>query len=370
VVSRSPDVVIIGAGIIGSSIAYALSRATTLRVVVIDRGTPGCEASSAAAGVLAVGSARARRGVLLDLRRRSACMFPDLVSALEDESGRDLGYERGGILSLAFTETETAALHDLVAHRTGQGFRCELLDRTAVRALEPAISPQVCAGALFADDCTIDNTQFVLATVDAARNRGVEFRVHTPVRSVMNAHGDVAVALSDEVVHAGLAVIAAGAWSADVLASSGVKVPLRPARGEMLALQPTDWQLRHTLSAGHGYVVPRRNGEVLIGSTTAFVGFDKRVTDAGIATLRAQAAAIIPATHQTAVTRTWAGLRPCSTIRRPIIAPVPSMRSVILATGHHRSGILLAPLTAQLTTELITGTAPSVPLRPLSYRKH
>ena len=368
--ARSPDVVIIGAGIIGSSIAYVLSHSTNLHITVIERGTAGCEASNAAAGVLAVGSVQARRGVLLDLRRRSAHMFPDLVNVLEDETGHDLGYERAGILSLAFTESEAAELQDLVVHRTGQGFRCEWLDGAAVRALEPAVSARVQAGALFADDCTIDSEQFVHATVAAARRRGVEFRMHTSVRSVVSVNGTVRVALQSETLHPGVAVVAGGAWSAELLASSGVKVPLRPARGEMLAVQPVGWRLRYTLATGDGYLVPRRGGEVLIGSTTAFVGFDKRVTTEGIATLRARAAEIVPAARAAPVKRTWAGLRPCSTIRRPIIAPLPSMENVILATGHHRSGILLAPLTAQLTAELVTGAAPSVPMRPLSYRRH
>src|SRR5262249_12818754 len=121
---------------------------------------------------------------------------------------------------------------------------------------------------------------------------------------------------------------------------------------------------------GDCYLVPRANGEVLVGSTTAFVGFDKRVTATGVSTLLAQAQQMVPRVRDATLVRTWAGLRPCPTIRRPIIAPLRDMENVMLATGHHRNGILLSPITAQLVAEMIVGMRPSVPLRPFSYRRH
>src|SRR5574340_578727 len=130
------DVAIIGAGVIGCAIAHALARATALRIVVFERGTPGCEASNAAAGVLAVASGHARQGVLLDLRRRSAAMFPDLVRELEEQTHIDLGYRRAGLISLAFSHEEAAELQELVQHRQGQGLRCQLLTPEEARELE------------------------------------------------------------------------------------------------------------------------------------------------------------------------------------------------------------------------------------------
>jgi glycine oxidase len=112
-----------------------------------------------------------------------------------------------------------------------------------------------------------------------------------------------------------------------------------------------------------------RDGRVLVGSTVAFVGFDKQVTAEGVATLLAHAALMVPRLEGAAPVRTWAGLRPCPTIRRPIIAPLPGLANVLLATGHHRNGILLAPITGQLVTELITAATPTVPLPPFSYRR-
>jgi glycine oxidase len=367
---RPVDVVIVGAGVIGSAIAYVLSLSTDLNVVVVERGTPGCEASNAAAGVLAVASGQAGRGVLFELRRASAAMFPDWVAALEDETGAALGYRRSGLLSLALSDSQASDLQELVGHRIAQGLRCELLDRAAVLSTEPAVNPQVHAAALFFDDCCIDNVQLVRALVAACRRRGVQFLLGTAVRSLAGTHRGVKVTLQNDCIEAGVAVVAAGAWSSELLATCAVKAPVRPARGEMLAVKPTTWRLQHTLSAGDGYLVPRVGGEVLIGSTMAFAGYDKQVTAAGVAGLLAAAEHIVPGIGALPVMRSWAGLRPCSTIRRPIIARLPRVDNVILATGHHRNGILLAPITGKLVAEMITGAAPSVPLQPLSYRRH
>lgn len=367
---RTTDVVIVGAGVVGCAIAYALSRLTTLRIIVCERGTPGCEASNAAAGVLAVASGRARRGVLLELRRISAGLFPALVAELEEETGIAMGYRRAGLLSLAFSVEEAEALQDLVRHRRTQAMHCEMLERSEVLDREAAVHPQLCAAALFPDECSIDSGRLVTALVEAARNRGVEFRVRTAVRSLQGGRGTIRLAMNDESIEATTAIVAAGAWCGEVLSGCGIKVPLRPARGEMAALRPVAWQLRHMLAAGDTYLVPCGSGEVLLGSTTAFVGFDKRVSQAGLAALRLAAEQMVPQIAAAPLLRAWAGLRPCSTIRRPIIAPLPGLENVILATGHHRSGILLAPVTAQLVAEMITERAPTVPLRPFSFRRH
>jgi glycine oxidase len=367
---ESADVVIVGAGVIGAAIAYTLSGSTRLRIVVLERGTPGCESSNAAAGVLAVASGQARRGVLLELRRISAALFPGLVAALEDETGIGLEYRRDGLLSLAFSELQAHDLRDLVRHRTEQGLQCELLDRATVVADEPAVNPHVCAAAWFGDDGSVNSGRLVAALVSAARQRGVEFRMHAAVQSVSSTSAGATVRWVGGCLEAAVVVVAAGAWSGELLAGGGIKVPLRPARGEMVAIRPTAWRLRRTLSGEGTYLVPRRSGDVLIGSTTAFVGFDRRVTADGVATLLARAGQLVPGARDVPVLNAWAGLRPCATIRRPIIAPLPRMEKVVLATGHHRNGILLAPITARLVTEMITGSQPTVSLRPFGFRRH
>ena len=272
----SADVVIVGCGIIGAAVAYALSRTTSLRIIVLERGLPGCEASGAAAGVLAVASVRARRGALFDLRRASAALFPDLVGALQDEVGAAIAYHRNGLLSLAFSAAQAHDLEALVQHRTAQGLRAVWLDRESVIAAEPAVNPEVWGAALFPDDGTIDAVQLIEALVTAARRRGVTFRLDTAVHSVEGRGGAATVRFDGDRIEAGRAVVAAGAWSGEIFAPHGVKVPVRPARGEMAALRPVGWRVHHILSQGDGYLIPRDSGDVLIavpprlwGSTSA-----------------------------------------------------------------------------------------------------
>jgi glycine oxidase len=367
---RSPDVVIVGAGVIGAAIAYVLSCSTRLRVLLIERGTPGCEASSAAAGLLAFGSGRARGGALFDLRRASARMFPELVSALQMETGIDVGYRQSGIIALAFSGPEGTALRELVRHRETQGLRCVMLEPTEVRSLEPAVNPAIHVGAFFYDDAAIDGARLVAALVQASAGRGVRVWSHCAVHAITSNGAAVTVRLEDRCIEAGIAVVAAGAWSGEVVAGCGKKIPLRPARGEMAALRAEGWQIHHPLTTGDKYLVPGWSDEVRIGSTMAFVGYNKEVTTDGIATLRSAAGGIVPQARNAALIRAWAGLRPCSTIRRPIIGRLPKMDNVILACGHHRSGILLAPITARMVTEMIAGGPAPVPLHPFSYRRH
>jgi glycine oxidase len=362
--------VIVGAGVIGAAIAYELSRQTRLHVMVVERGTPGCEASNAAAGTLPVASSRARGGAVFALRRASARLFPDLVARLEEESAMHLGYRCDGTLAVALSDAEAEALDDLVPHRLTQGFAAQRLDRDAVLAAEPAINPEVRCGAFFADDTRIESPPLVAALVRAAQRRGVGFRLGTDIRAAQVERASLRLFLHDGELWAPAVVVAAGAWSAPLLAGCGVKVPVRPARGEMLALRPARWSLRVPVSAQGGYLVPRPNGEVFVGSTMSFAGFDRRVTPTGVAMLRDLAAAAVPQARAARLLRTWAGLRPCSTIRRPLITRLPGAENVVLATGHHRNGILLAPITAKLVVELITGVPPSIPLHPFGYRKH
>lgn len=363
---ESTDIAIAGAGVIGCAIAYELSRATATRIVVLDRGEPGQQTSNAAAGVLAVASGRARQGALLEILRRSAQLFPQWVSRLQEESGIDVGYRREGLVLVAFTAAELAALSELVSHRIRQGMRARLLPRGQLLEMEPAVSPAAHGGALFPDDCTIDSRRFVQALISAAQRRGVSFRWGIEVNSVQIDRQQVSVCTSGGPVVAGRAVVAAGAWTAQLLGPE-VRIPVRPIQGEMLALRP-GVRFFHTLAAGGAYLVPRCE-ELLVGSTVRAVGFDWRVRAGGVATLLGAALRMAPALATAPVLRWWSGLRPCSTIRRPIIAPLPGRERVIVAAGHHRSGILLAPVTASLVRALITGAAPEVPVEPFAYRR-
>jgi len=261
-------------------------------------------------------------------------------------------------------------LHERVQRRRRQGIACECLERTHVRTIEPEIAPTAVSGAWFPDDATIDSQRLVAAAMRAAAQRGVKAFFGVAFESLRTTERGIALRGPTLAVEAATVIIAAGAWSAPLLASAGVKLPLRPAHGEMAALKPRGWQVRHAITDGSGYLVPRAGGELLVGSTLQLLGFDQRVTANGLSTLRAHAARLVPRTCAAPLVRAWAGLRPCSTIRRPIIGRLPALPNVILATGHHRNGVVLAPITARVVGDLIAGRPPSVPLAPFKFRRH
>ena len=364
----SPDFAIIGGGVIGCAIARQLALNGAGRVLVLERGQLGGEASGAAAGVLAVASSRAPRGALFELKRASAALFPSLAAELREETGIDVEYSTAGLLDLAFTSRDAEQVDHLVARRREQGFAVELLDAESVRARHPDVNPAVRRGAWFADDRSINNTRLVEALQASARARGVEFRTDSAVTRIDAAKARVAaVEVGGERLTPGHLVVAAGAWSAEVGALFGVRIPVLTDRGEMLAVRPRA-PLALTLSWRDGYLVPRAGGEVLIGSTSERGATDKFVTASAAATLLGRAVRMVPALSDATLVRSWAGLRPLSTLRRPIIGPLRGFSNVTIACGHHRSGILLAPITGQLVAELLLRDATSLPIQPFCYR--
>jgi glycine oxidase len=295
-------------------------------------------------------------------------MFPHLVETLRGATGIDVEYSSHGVLDLAFTARDAATLERLVARRREQGFSAELLDPRQALSHEPALNPTIRSAAHFPDDRSINNIRFVEALHASAKARGVEFRLGAELNGVEHAKGRVlSVRIGGEWVPTGHLIIAAGVWSRQVASLLRVKVPVRPDRGEMLALRPAA-PLRRIVSWNDGYLVPRADGELLVGSTSARGVEEKVVTASSLALLLRRAVRMVPELADATLLRTWAGLRPLSTLRRPIIGPVRGFENLTLVTGHHRSGILLAPITAQLVTELLVQGATSIPLQPFCYR--
>lgn len=366
--NATPDVAVVGGGIIGCAIARVLARRGAGRVVVIERGAVGQEASAAAAGLLVVTSSRAPRGVLFDLKRAGAALFPPLAAELRAETGIDVEYSAAGVLELAFTSLEAERLERLAVRRREQGHSVERLDGAEVRARHPEINPAVRSGVWFGDDAVVNNGRLVEALAAAGRARGVEFRAGAAVTDIV-CRGERVVSLTagGERIDPGHVVVAAGAWAGEIGALMGVKIPVRPDRGEMIAVRPRV-PLALPLSWREGYLVPRGDGEVLIGSTSARGVGEKVVTARGAATLLGLAVRMMPGLAGAALVRTWAGLRPISGLRRPIIGPARRLANVTLACGHHRSGILLAPITAQLVAELILDGATSIDIQPFCHR--
>jgi glycine oxidase len=358
----SPDVLVIGGGVIGCAAAYELA-APGRSVLVVDRGAFGAEASSAAAGVLAVASGDAQ-GAELALRRASRESYPALIAALGEASGVDVEYETRGVLELVLSEDEEPAVRERAAARRAQGLRAEWLDARALAAAAPGANPAARGGVFWADEAQVRPERLVEALAAAARRRGAELTPGAEVRAVERHGRRIArVLVNAEWITPGTVVLAAGAWAPRV---PGVAPWLRiePARGQMLALRPDTLPSAHVLSHGDGYLVPRRDGELLVGATVEAAGFTKAVTPAGLDALLANVRTTAPALLAAPLARVWCGLRPYAPDGGPVLGRAPDTENLILACGHHRNGILLAPITAAIVTAAVDGRPPPLDVTP------
>ena len=363
------DVAIVGGGIMGCAIALRLA-ARGLGVTVIERGIPGAEASSAAAGILGPQMEADAPGPLLDLGLRSRALYPELAAELRDATGIDVGYVKSGVLALALDGAGAAELTARRAWQTARGLRAEPLSAEAVRALEPGLGPDVRGALRFSDDAQVNARELARAFSQAAAVAGARFLQGRYVRRVV-VQGGVAqgVELDGEVLSAGAVVVAAGSWSGLVEGAGVPPTVVRPARGQLVSIETRPPQFRHVLSVhGRGYLVPRRDGTVLAGSTVEMVGFRKEVTVGGLEQILGLARTLVPGLSDAPVTGTWSNFRPYTEDHLPVLGQTP-VRGLILATGHFRNGILLAPVTAEAIAELVANGACSLDLSPFSVTR-
>jgi len=349
--THAPDVVVVGGGVIGCAVAYTLV-APGRSVLVVERGRVGGEASSAAAGVLSVASGTEEEGGRLAERQSSRARFPALVAALREETGIDVELVWCGVLELALSERDQRMQAERLGTRRAEGFRVEALDASAVRAAAPGVSPEVLGGLLFADDGRVGNVQLVQALAAAARRRGAEIREEVTVHAAERAGGRVArLRIGEAWVTPGIVVLAAGAWAGGI-PGLGEGIAVEPVRGQMLALRADAPHVGPVLFHADGCLVPCGH-EVLVGATVERAGFERVVTAAGLRALLAHVERIAPALLDAAVIRTWAGLRPHAPDGGPIVGRAADASNLIIACGHYRNGILLAPETAERVRALI-----------------
>jgi glycine oxidase len=363
------DVVLVGAGIIGCAIARRLASAGA-RVTVLERGDAGAEASSAAAGMLAPQAECDAPSPLVELGVASRALYPGVVAALREETGIDPAYLEGGIVSIARSDQEAAVLERRCTWQAAAGHRVEALTAAEVRKLAPMLDADVQAGLFFPDDHRIDNALLTEAYAQACVRLGVTLRTGSPVAGVRIEGGRVVgVEAMGGLVRAGAVVNAAGAWAAEIAPGP---IPVRPVRGQMVMLRCPAPSWPHAIYSHAVYLVPRRDGILLAGSTYEEAGFDKRVTGGAVAGILARAAALVPALADATLLRTWAGLRPGTSDGLPILGADPETRGLYHATGHYRQGILLAPITAErMSTLILEGcTAPDMtPFAPARFAR-
>jgi glycine oxidase len=367
--SRSPDVAIIGGGIMGSAVAFRLAQ-RGVAVTVIERGIPGAEASSAAAGILGPQMEADGPGPLLELGLQSRALYPALAAELRDTTGIDVGYTRSGVLAIALDESGDEELSRRRAWQQARGLRAEALSGDAARVVEPALGPAVRSARSFPDDAQVNARELARAFSQAAAGAGARFSSGRYVRRVViEAGAATGVELDGEVLAAGAVVVAAGSWSGLVEGAGLPPATVRPARGQLVSIETRPPLFRQVVSVhGRGYLVPRRDGTVLAGSTVEMAGFRKEVTVGGLAAILTLARTLVPALADAPVTGTWSNFRPFTEDHLPVLGTT-SVRNLVLATGHFRNGILLAPVTAEAIAALVaTGQSP-VDLAPFSVAR-
>ncbi len=345
----------------GLGIAWRLAQAGC-RVAVFDRGAIGRGASHAAAGMLAAGVETEPGELdLLQLNRRSQRAWPAFAAELEAASGRDIGYRDDGTLVVALTGDDRRQLRFIHDYHRRAGIAVTLLGGGAAREREPALNPRIPAAVWSPDDHQVDNRALTGALAEAATRAGARLIPDRKVDAIRVDNGRATGAVvAGETVAADRVVLAAGAWCRTV---GGLKPaalpPVRPIKGQMLALQmdPASPLLRHVVWAPGVYLVPRRDGRLLIGATVEEKGFDETITAGGQYALLDAAWRALPGIEELPIAETWVGFRPGSRDDAPILGPGP-VEGLVYATGHHRNGILLTPVTADLVGRFVlTGEA-------------
>jgi glycine oxidase len=363
----SSDIIVIGCGIIGCSIAYRLAK-DGLKVTVIERGRPGREASWAAAGMLTPQSeaAHSSNDAFSDLCLKSHRLYPDFVAELEEETGMSIGYRSTGSIFVAFDYVEAEALAGLAERERRAGRTAEELTPKQARELEPELSESIQAGIYLPEDSYVDNRALIKALVVAAERRGVQLFTDTPAIGFEYEGPRIrGVLLPGHTLAGDIVINAAGSWAGLIDQTGRIKLPVRPIRGQIVCLEQLPQRLSHLIHSSECYIVPWPDGRTLIGATVENAGYRKEVTAQGVRKLLNAAVRMIPSLDSATIRDAWAGLRPDTEDNLPILgfSHVPNL---MIATGHFRNGILLAPITAELIAETIISGRASIQLDPFS----
>lgn len=345
-------IAIAGGGVIGCAIAYYLAKAGA-SVIVLERGEIAGEASGAAAGMLIPPSESVPPGPFRDLCLASLKLYPDLIPAIERESGIGVQFTKSGILLTAQTEGRAEAMRAYARWQQGLGRDVDWVEGATLRALEPALTNRLRGAAYSPDDRHVNPGLLTLALSRAAVAHGAELRPATAVAGFTGRGARLSGIRTDagEIVQADIIVLSAGSWTKGVAQKLGASVPVRPMRGQMLAYRST--ALRHIVWGEDGYLVPKMGGFIFAGATVEDVGFRAVTTRTGLSGLRRMASALVPTLRYAEVASAWAGLRPGSADGWPIIGRLPGRENVFVATGHFRNGVLLAPITGRLVSQFI-----------------
>jgi glycine oxidase len=352
------DVIVIGGGVIGLSIARELAGRKS--VLLLDRGATGQGTSRAAAGMLTPMSEADDQGPFFQLSRTSLAMYDRFVEEIQNESGLDVCYLREGLLFLASSENSAMTLCRRYDWQHRAGFNVDLLSADEIRNLEPLITAPVLNALFMPEERSVAPRRLVNALRESCFKRNVEIRTGVKVEAISQN----TVRCAHTKMQASSIVISSGVWSAE-FQGLAPGIPVSPRKGQILSLAMPPGAFRHMIRWNAAYFVPRQTGELVVGATNENAGFDLSITAEGLARLLMDAQAISSHVGSYPVLETWTGLRPATPDELPILGP-SHVNGVYYATGHYRNGILLAPITAAIVADLIEGRKPSVDIAPYS----
>ncbi|HEV2754023.1 MAG TPA: glycine oxidase ThiO [Solirubrobacteraceae bacterium] len=366
------DVLVAGGGVAGLSCAYA-AACSGRSVCLVDRGELGAATTRVAAGMLApVTEADPGERALLELGLVAARRWPDFAQELERASDQAVGLRTTGALVVARDRDEAEALDRVRALGAGLGVRLERLLPSRARRLEPALAPTVRLALHAPEDHSTDPRLLVAALAEAARRAGAVLRTGEEVAGVVADAGRVSGLhlSSGAVLHATDTVLATGAWSATLAGlPDAARVPVRPLKGQLLRLRDREGAglLERTVRFAGGYLVPRGDGRYVLGATQEDRGFDTQVTAGGVYELLRDAVELVPGVLELEVEEALAGLRPTTPDNAPVLGRPEGVEGLVWATGHHRNGILLAPVTGELVVRALDGYAPPPAFAPARF---
>lgn len=363
------DVLVVGGGIIGLSIARELRKQGAKRITVIERGTIGKEASYAAAGMLAPQAESYRNDAFFQFCFQSNQLFPQFAQELLEETGIDIELNRQGTLYLAFDERTEADIRRRYEWQRRAGLRVELLTASQIADLEPFVSTNVRSGILFPDDGHVENRLLLAALRKFAEIHSISLIENQPVRNILR-RGDRVIGIESAAGHvfADAVVLATGAWTS-LIEIDGRPLPVRPVRGQMICFAATPGFFKHVIYGSDVYLVPRADGRILVGATVEETGFENIVTTEAVEMLSRAACETAPEIAKLEMIDSWSGLRPCSPDGFPVLGEIDELKNLHLATAHYRNGILLAPLTAKIIAASITHRSSSIYLDHFAARR-
>tara|TARA_Y100000310_G_scaffold38326_1_gene35937 strand:- start:10124 stop:11236 length:1113 start_codon:yes stop_codon:yes gene_type:complete len=349
-------VIVIGAGIIGLSVSFYLKK-HDFDVTVIDKNKAGMEASYAAAGMLAAQSEFDFYEDFMDFCIQSRDMYAGFCREIENASGIDVEFRKCGMIRPALTEEHEKHLKNNYEWQKKKGFEIEFLSGNELRKLEPSLSENILSGLHTKNDAQVNNRKLMEALIAANKKLNNKIIENCIIKNYIIKNNNVmGIETNNETFNADIVINTAGAWSSLISQNLIPNFEVKPIHGQMVSLQADKKILDKVIFASilgkGGYIVPRKNNEIILGSTMEDIGFEKRITEEGISGILEKAYEIIPQLKNLKIKEKWSGFRPFASDQLPIIGKT-SIENLIIATAHGRNGILLPPITAKAVTELV-----------------